>query len=191
MQLNEKPNWQKDLGEPAISPDGRFLYYSQDTTPGKSFEYNKNSNGEIFKIFRQDLKDGSVEAFVQGPGGAIRPTPSPDGKQLAFVRRLRNQSTLFLKDLQTGKETAVWPELERDLQEAWSVYGVYPSFAWTPDAKAIVVWATGKIWQINPAAGRFTWRIRRQAAAQCHGIARRQQGHLLGLGLSVQQGFAG
>ena len=150
VQLNEKPNWQKDLGEPAISPDGRFLYYSQDTTPGKSFEYNKNSNGEIFKIFRQDLKDGSVEAFVQGPGGAIRPTPSPDGKQLAFVRRLRNQSTLFLKDLQSSKETAVWPELERDLQEAWSVYGVYPSFAWTPDAKAIVVWAKGKIWQVNP-----------------------------------------
>ncbi|RQO58600.1 amidohydrolase [Paucibacter sp. KBW04] len=152
VQLNEKPNWQKDLGEPALSADGKFLYYSQDTTPGRSFEYNKDSNKEIFKIFRQDLSDGSVEAFVQGPGGAIRPTPSPDGKYLAFVRRVRNQSTLFLKDLQTGREAPAWGELERDLQESWSVYGVYPAFAWTPDAKAIVVWAKGKLWRVDPFA---------------------------------------
>ncbi|WP_082679856.1 amidohydrolase family protein [Paucibacter sp. KCTC 42545] len=150
VQLNEKPNWQKDLGEPALSPDGKYLYYSHDTTPGKTFEYNKDSNKEIFKIFRQDLSDGSVEAFVQGAGGAIRPTPSPDGKYLAFVRRVRNQSTLFLKDLQTGVERAAWGGLERDLQEAWSVYGVYPSFAWTPDAKQIVVWAQGKLWRVDP-----------------------------------------
>ena len=153
VQLNEKPNWQKDLGEPALSPDGKFLYYSQDTTPGKVFEYNKDSNKEIFKIFRQDLNDGSVEPFVQGPGGAIRPTPSPDGKYLAFVRRVRNQSTLFLKNLETGAETAAWGQLERDLQESWSVYGVYPAFAWTPDAKNVVVWAQGKIWRVDPFKG--------------------------------------
>ncbi|CAN5163115.1 amidohydrolase family protein [soil metagenome] len=157
VQLNEKPNWQKDLGEPALSPDGKFLYYSQDTTPGKVFEYNKDSNKEIFKIFRQDLSDGSVEPFVQGPGGAIRPTPSPDGKYLAFVRRVRgkdgNQSTLFLKNLETGAETAAWGQLERDLQESWSVYGVYPAFAWTPDAKNVVVWAQGKIWRVDPFKG--------------------------------------
>ena len=157
VQLNEKPNWQKDLGEPALSPDGKFLYYSQDTTAGRVFEYNKDSNKEIFKIFRQDLSDGSVEPFVQGAGGAIRPTPSPDGKYLAFVRRLRNkegsQSTLFLKNLDTGAETPVWAHLERDLQESWSMYGVYPAFAWTPDAKTIVVWAQGKIWRVDPFKG--------------------------------------
>ena len=153
VQLNEKPNWQKDLGEPALSPDGKFLYYSQDITPGRTFEYNKDSNKEIFKIFRQDLSDGSVEPFVQGPGGAIRPTPSPDGKYLAFVRRVRNQSTLFLKNLETGAETPAWGQLERDLQESWSVYGVYPAFAWTPDAKNVVVWAQGKIWRVDPFKG--------------------------------------
>jgi imidazolonepropionase-like amidohydrolase/Tol biopolymer transport system component len=154
QQLNEKPNWQKDLGEPALSPDGRYLYYSHDTTPGRTFEYNKDSNKEIFKIFRQDLSDGSVEPFVQGPGGAVRPTPSPDGKYLAFVRRVRHQnrsqSSLFLKDLRSGKETLAWPELERDLQEAWSVYGVYPAFAWTPDARELVLWAKGKLWRVDP-----------------------------------------
>lgn len=153
MALNEKPNWQKDLGEPAISPDARFVYFSRDATPGNTFEYNKDSNKEIFRIFRIDLSDGSIEPFVQGPGGAVRPVPSPDGKQLAFVRRVRNQSTLFLKDLATGAEKPVWGKLERDLQEAWSVYGVYPSFAWTPDSRQIVVWAGGKLWRVDPFKG--------------------------------------
>jgi len=150
VQLNEKPNWQKDLGEPAFSPDGRYVYFSQDVTPGTSFEYNKDSNGEIFDIQRIDLHDGSVEPFVTGQGGAVRPVPSPDGRHLAFVRRVRNQSTLFLKDLATGQETAVWGHLERDMQETWSVQGVYPGFAWTPDSKTIVVWAQGKLWRVDP-----------------------------------------
>ena len=151
VQLNEKPNWEKDLGEPAFSPDGRYVYYSQDTTHGDQFEYNKDSNGEIFSIQRIDLHDGSTEPFVTGQGGAVRPVPSPDGRQLAFVRRVRNQSTLFLKDLATGQETPVWGHLERDMQESWSVQGVYPGFAWTPDSKAIVVWAQGKLWRVDPA----------------------------------------
>ncbi len=120
VQLNEKANWQKDLGEPAFSPDGRYVYYSQDTTPGTVFEYNKNSNAQIYQIFRKDLQDGKTIAMVSGAGGAVRPTPSPDGKYLAFVRRVRvndqSQSTLFLKNLSTGEETAAWGELERDLQ---------------------------------------------------------------------------
>ena len=150
VQLNEKPNWQKDLGEPAYSPDGRYVYYSRDTTAGKSFAYNKDSNKQIFEIFRIDLQTGETEPFVSGPGGAVRPSPSPDGKYLAFVRRIRNQSTLFLKDLKTGREFAAWDQLERDMQEAWSVHGVYPSMAWLPGAQEIVLWAQGKIWRVNP-----------------------------------------
>ncbi|OYU45665.1 MAG: amidohydrolase, partial [Burkholderiales bacterium PBB4] len=150
VQLNEKPNWQKDLGEPAYSPDGRYVYYSRDTTPGKSFTYNKDSNKQIFEIFRLDTQTGDVEALVSGPGGAVRPTPSPDGKYLAFVRRVRNQSTLFLKDLKTGREFAAWAHLERDLQEAWSVHGVYPSMAWLPGSREMVLWAQGKIWRVDP-----------------------------------------
>lgn len=153
VQLNEKPNWQKDLGEPALSPDGKYLYYSQDITPGRVFEYNKDSNGEIYRIFRQDLSDGSVEPFVQGPGGAVRPTPSPDGRYLAFVRRVRNQSTLFLKELATGREFAAWSGLSRDLQESWAMWGVYPSFAWMPGSREIVVWAEGRIWRVDPFKG--------------------------------------
>lgn len=149
VQLNEKPNWQKDLGEPAFSPDGRYLYYSHDVTPGTEFEYNQDGNGQIYSIFRRDLKEGKTIPFVRGPGGAVRPTPSHDGRYLAFVRRIRNQSSLFIKDLQSGVETPVWRALERDMQEGWAIHGVYPSFAWMPGDKEIVVWAQGKIWRLN------------------------------------------
>ena len=149
IQLVEKPNWQKDLGEPAFSPDGRYLYYSRDTTPGQSFEYNRDSNGRIFEILRLDLRNGRSRPLVSGPGGSIRPIPSPDGKHLAFVRRVRNQSTLFLKNLEDGREFPVWSGLERDLQEAWSVHGVYPAFSWTPGGQHLVVWAQGKIWNVD------------------------------------------
>ena len=80
-------------------------------------------------------------------------TLAPDGKHLAFVRRVRNQSTLFIKDLQTGAERALWGGLSRDLQEAWSVYGVYPGFAWTPDSQQLVVWAQGKLWRVQARSG--------------------------------------
>jgi imidazolonepropionase-like amidohydrolase/Tol biopolymer transport system component len=153
VALNEKPNWQKDLGEPAFSPDGRYVYFSQDTTPGRTFEYNRNSRAQIYVVQRLDTTDGTIEPFVTGPGGAVRPVPSPDGKQLAFVRRLRGQTTLFVKDLATGEERPVWGGLDRDLQEAWAIHGVYPAFAWLPGAKEVVVWGQGKLWRVDVATG--------------------------------------
>jgi imidazolonepropionase-like amidohydrolase/Tol biopolymer transport system component len=154
IQLNEKPSWQKDLGEPAFSPDGRYVYFSQDATPGRTFEYNKNARGQIYQIRRLDLQDGAIEPFVTGPGGAVRPVPSPDGRLLAFVRRLAGQSALFVKDLKTGIERPVWDGLERDLQEAWAIHGVYPAFAWTPDSREVVAWARGRLWRVAVADGK-------------------------------------
>jgi imidazolonepropionase-like amidohydrolase/Tol biopolymer transport system component len=154
VPLNEKVNWQKDLGEPAFSPDGRFLYFSQDTTSGRFFEYNKNSHRQIYVIQRVDLEDGEIEAFVTGPGGAVRPVPSPDGHWLAFVRRVGGQSTLFVKDLKTGEERPLWDGLERDLQEIWAIHGVYPAFTWLPGSKEIVTWAQGRLWRVDVGTGK-------------------------------------
>ena len=36
----------------------------------------------------------------------MRPQPSPDGKQLAFVRRVRGDSVLSLFDLESGEALA-------------------------------------------------------------------------------------
>ncbi len=149
LQLNEKPNEQKDLGEPAFSPDGRYVYFSQDTTPGGVYEYGRNAATGIYSIRRIDRETGEIETVIAGPGGAVRPTPSPDGRYLAFVRRIRFQSHLFLHDLRSGENTRIHDALDRDMQEIWAVHGVYPGMAWTPDSRSIVFWARGGLHRID------------------------------------------
>jgi len=148
-QMVKRPNEQKDLGEPAFSPDGRYLYYSQDVTPGRIFQYNKNPHDQIYAIERLDRVTGRTDRFVRGPGGSIRPTPSPDGKWLAFVRRVRFKTVLFVKDLVSGHERPLYDGLDRDMQETWAIHGVYPAMAWMPDSRAIIVWAGGRIRRVD------------------------------------------
>lgn len=152
LQMTVKANDQKDLGEPAFSPDGRYVYYSKDATPGPVFEYNKDPNGEIYVIERLDRESGEIEQILGGGGGAIRPTPSPDGKSLAYVRRVRGKSVLMVLDLASGRERALYDGLDRDLQETWAIHGVYPAMAWTPDNAGLVFWAQGKLWKIAVAS---------------------------------------
>ncbi|MGI2115795.1 amidohydrolase family protein [Shewanella frigidimarina] len=145
VKLTERPNEQKDLGEPAYSPDGRYIYFSQDATPGKTFHYSKDSVKGIYKIKRYDTQTGDIEVLIEGTGGAIRPTPSPDGKTLAYIKRDGFQSTLYTLDLKSGEETKLYDKLDRDMQETWAIHGVYPTMSWTKDNKHIVFWAKGKI----------------------------------------------
>ncbi|MDZ7644489.1 MAG: amidohydrolase family protein [Woeseiaceae bacterium] len=144
---------QKELGEPAWSPDGRYIYFSMDTTPGGTFVYAQDSNAQIFEIRRHDLQTGRTTGFVTGAGGAVRPEPSPDGNWLAFVRRLEGRSALFLKDLTTGAETPVYEDLDSDMQEVWGVHGLYPNMDWTPDSESLVFWAGGKIRRLDIDTG--------------------------------------
>ncbi|MCF1439764.1 MAG: amidohydrolase, partial [Shewanella sp.] len=145
VKLTERPNEQKDLGEPAYSPDGRYIYFSQDATPGKTFHYSKDSVKGIYKIKRYDTQTGDIEVLIQGTGGAIRPTPSPDGNKLAYIKRDGFQSSLYLLDLKSGETQKLFGELDRDMQETWAIHGVYPTMSWTPDSDEILFWAKGKI----------------------------------------------
>ena len=156
VQMTKRRTEQKDEGEPAFSPDGRYLYWSMDATPGPSFEYNKDGNGQIYVIQRLDRESGEVTVVVGGPGGAIRPTPSPDGKRLAYLKRVRFQSVLHVLDLESGEEHPMYGGMERDLQEVWAVHGVYPGMAWTPDGRALVFWAKGGLHRLDVASKRIT-----------------------------------
>lgn len=151
VKLTERPNDEKDLGEPAYSPDGRYIYFSQDDTPGKTFHYSKDSVNGIYKIKRYDTQTGEIEVLIEGTGGAIRPTPSPDGTKLAYIKRDDFQSSLYLLDLKSGETTKLFGELDRDMQETWAIHGVYPTMAWTQDNKDIFFWAKGKINRLNVA----------------------------------------
>lgn len=140
---------QKELGEPVFTPDGSGVYYTRNVSSGNTFEYAQDSNQSIFAIERYDLTTGEVTRVVSGAGGAVRPEPSPDGRWLAFVRRERGKSKLFLKDLTSGEITKLYDELDQDMQETWAVHGVYPNMDWLPDSSGLVFWAGGKIRRVG------------------------------------------
>ncbi len=149
VQLTKRKNDQQDAGEPNVSPDGRFLYFSEDVSPGPIFQYSKDPNGLIYAIKQLDLNTGKLTNFIAEQGGSVRPQASPDGKYIAYVKRVRLKSVLYIQNLKTGEEWPIYDDLSKDQQETWAIFGVYPNFAWTPDSKKIIFYAKGKIKQIE------------------------------------------
>ena len=150
LQLTKRKNDQQDQGnEIALSPDGRYVYFSEDVSGGSTFQYNKDPNGQIYVIRRLDRETGKLQNYITGAGGSVRPQPSPDGRYVAFVRRVRAESVLYLYDIATGAQRPLYDGLSHDQQEAWAIFGVYPGFAWTPDSRSLVFWARGHLHRLD------------------------------------------
>jgi len=156
IQITNRKNDQQDVNEPSISKDGRYLYYSEDVYPGGFFQYNKDPNSQIYVINRYDFETGKTERITGGPGGAARPQISNDGKKLAFIKRVRTKTVLYIHNLETGEEWPIYDNLNKDQQEAWAIFGVYSNFSWTPNDDNIVFWSKGKINKINMNTLQFT-----------------------------------
>ena len=144
---------QKELGEPIYAADGKSVFFTRNVTPGPIFEYAQNSYTDLFDIERYDMVTGETSTAVSGAGGSVRPTPSPDGKRIAFVRREAGKSKLYVKDLDSGVERKIYDTLDQDVQETWAVTGVYPNMAWTPDSASVVFWAGGHIQRAKADGG--------------------------------------
>lgn len=151
LQLTTRKNDQQDVNEPVVSADGRYVYFSEDMYPGGFFQYNKDPNNQIFVIRRFDRDKGAIENVTGGPGGAMRPQLSHDGNTLSFIRRVREKTVLFLRNLKTGEEWPVYDQLSKDQQESWTIFGSFTGYAWTPDDKNIIIWSHGKINKIDIA----------------------------------------
>ena len=149
MQITKRKNDQQDVNEPFVSSDGKYLYYSEDMYAGGFFQYNKNPNAQIYVVKRYNFETGKTETVTGGPGGAARPTLSRDGKKLAFVKTGARKDRLYIHDLETGEEWPIYDQLNKDQQEAWAIFGVYPNFNWTPNDTEIVIWSQGKLMKVN------------------------------------------
>jgi imidazolonepropionase-like amidohydrolase/Tol biopolymer transport system component len=165
LKLTDRRNWEQNATEPIVSPDGRYVYFTEDVSPGGGFQYNRDAHGQIYVVQRLDRQTGQRTTTIGGSGSALRPQLSPDGKTMAFVRRVGLKTVLWVRDLDSGRERPVWDGLDHDQQEAWAIYGTYPGYAWIPDGKTIVIWGHGRINSVDAASGRatnipFTARIR-------------------------------
>jgi Tol biopolymer transport system component/imidazolonepropionase-like amidohydrolase len=143
------PHTQKNMTDPAFSPNGKYLYYTDDVTEGRIWEYGKNSTTELFNIMRHDLETGESSSYIGGAGGAIVPTPSPDGKSMAYLKRENTKTVLYLKDLESGIDRRLSTEMERDHQETFGSEGNFAYFDWTPDGQYLIYWTGGKFHKLN------------------------------------------
>ena len=135
-----------NVGGMVASPDGRFLYL---TGRERRFSYLPRLDDGLWNLFRFDRKTGEMVRLTPGPNGGMKPVLTPDGKRLAYVRRDDAKATLILRDLETGSETLLSRDLTRDEQEGFAQMDVYPNAAFTPDGKALVFYAHGKIRKID------------------------------------------
>ena len=167
---------QKNIAEPHFAPDGQHLYFSQDITSGSVWEYNRDANKGIFAVRRLDLDTGEIETLAGGPGGAVRPVPSPDGTKLAFVRRNPTElsSRLMVRELDSGVERTLFESLERDKQETSGDMGNYPGFAWHPDGESIFIWAGGGFQRIGLDGSHAAIDVHLTAEKRVHPALQRQ-----------------
>ncbi|MBN7796868.1 PD40 domain-containing protein [Parahaliea mediterranea] len=138
----------QDVQEAQFSPDGRYLYYTERRAPDHFVFVEANHTN--FVITRRDLATGDSRVLVEGFGGASSPRPSPDGKSLAFVRRVKDKTVLFVYDLASGEQRPVYDGLDRDALGDYVPHGVYyPLYDWFPDNRHIAIWAGGKLRRID------------------------------------------
>lgn len=137
-----------NVSEPVFSHDGRHVYYTERVGP-PSYVFT-NTNQPIFAIKRRELSSEKVEEVVGGFGSATTAQLSPDDSRIAFLRRVKEKTVLFVYDLSTGRQYPVHDGLDRDMQAAWNLrYGYYPHFAWFPDNRHVAIWSGGKLHKID------------------------------------------
>lgn len=161
---------------PEVSPDGRYIYYEEVVNiPG-----DRNPSRGLYQLRRLDRRSGQIVEVTSGvgplqdggggrrsSGGTVAPAISPDGRWLAFGRRIADgtqmilgheygpRTALWLRDLQTGAERILMDPITPDVQER-NNNGALPRHSWMPDSKSIVLTEGGKLRRVDIATGRVT-----------------------------------
>ena len=173
---------------PSISSDGRHLYYQ--FAPGAERDLIRGS----LQLNRLDLESGEVIEIIagvaqqqyQGSGGAIAPEVSPDGRYLAFARRIPGgtiaykghrygpRTALWLRDLDTGAERILLDPIEMDIAEGGKTLRVLPGYGWSSSSDAIFLSRGGKLDRLDVATGAthdipFTARYTRPVSEMAYG----------------------
>ncbi len=145
--LISEPANLKTLG-PAVSPDGRYIWYSRRTG---DWQYNAQLPQYQLEVY--DVETGERYPRSSRYGSALRPTLSPDGRWLAFGTRHDEHTGLVLRDLDTGAERWLAYPVQHDDQESRATLDVLPGMSFTPDSRHLVASYGGGLWKLPVAGG--------------------------------------
>lgn len=164
-----------DANDPSFSRDGRYLYFA---ARGRHV-YNRNPHEGIWNVMRLDMQTREKLLLTRN---ASCPTPSPQGHQLAIVRRVGSKTAILLHDLRTGQESLLVDNLDRDQHEGFAMNGTYPSLRWSADGQFIFYSAQGHFWKVSIRTGkpmpiRFVAKIRQKVTRALQVTTRIQQTH--------------
>lgn len=134
--------------EGAFDPTGRYIWFSR-KAGGRSWDYNAALPQYQMATYYRETGDISTQGSRYG--STFRPTPSSDGKWLAYATRHDDQTGIVLRDLATGDESWLAYPVQHDDQESRASRDLLPGFSWTPDNKSIVISYGGKINKVNVA----------------------------------------
>ncbi|HXN50511.1 MAG TPA: LpqB family beta-propeller domain-containing protein [Candidatus Acidoferrum sp.] len=171
----ELVNKDKAAGWHSVSSDGKYLYYDVLLCPPLPFGHTDPMIG-CYQIRRLNLQTRKEEKITGGlaeqqdrstSGGAVAPEVSPDGKLVAFARRIPDgtesykghvfgsRTALWLRDLQSGEERLLMDPIELDEAEEISrQMPVVPGYVWSADGKAILISQGGKIRRLAVDSGK-------------------------------------
>lgn len=145
--LTNAPNAGRMI-EGAFDPTGRYIWFSR-KTGGRAWDYNAAL--PQYQMATYDRETGDISTRGSRYGSTFRPTPSGDGKWLAYGTRHDDQTGIVLRDLANGDESWLAYPVQHDDQESRASRDLLPGFSWTPDNKFIVISYGGKIHKINVA----------------------------------------
>jgi Tol biopolymer transport system component len=169
LSAETSPGWH------SISSDGKYLYFDVQTCSPVPYGHTDPMLG-CLQIRRMNLQTRKTEEITGGKaeqedhptsGGAVAPEVSPDGRFVAFGRRIPDgtesykghvfgpRTALWLRDLNTGAERLIMDPIELDESEEISRWmPILPGMVWTPDGKSIVISQGGKFRRLNVDSGK-------------------------------------
>jgi dipeptidyl aminopeptidase/acylaminoacyl peptidase len=109
------------VGEPVISPDGRFVAYTVGTAEVESNRIARN-------IWIVSTAPGSLPRQITQTGHDTRPQWSPDGKKIAFLSSRDGATQVYVMTAQGGNATKVTSLSTGADNEKWSPDGKFIAF---------------------------------------------------------------
>ena len=137
LQLTKKPNDQKDARRARLLARRPLPLLQRRTSRPAAVRVQQGPQRRDLRHPAARPPDRRDRALRHRPG-RLRAPDAVAGRQVARLRppRARQERALRAGPRARARRRPLYDGLDRDMQETWSIHGVYPSMAWTPDNKS-------------------------------------------------------